>query len=211
MIKGHVPKLDRAAAIADALEFRFELGRESKQEQRDRTLRETLDTLYEEVASLRVEIDRSRVGPQHDVLPFPVPGEAYESLDVLEIAAAAGAGAMVYEEEPVGVLKFRTAWMRRRGLARDKCEVIGVKGDSMHPTLPDGCSILVNRSPRRRREGRIFVVLAQDGLIAKRAGKDEDGRWLMLSDNEDQENYPPVPWKRGDRLIGEVVWMGRTF
>ncbi len=83
----------------------------------------------------------------------------------------------------------------------------------MHPTLPDGCSILVDRASRERREGGIYVVLTGDeGLVVKRAERDGAGRWLMLSDNKDEsEKYPPVPWKRGDRLIGEVRWAGITF
>ena len=48
------------------------------------------------------------------------------------------------------------------------CRVITVSGESMEPTLGNGCSILVNLASRRQRVGRLFVVRTDDGLIVKR-------------------------------------------
>ena len=80
----------------------------------------------------------------------------------------------------------------------------------MEPTLPDGCSILVDRSQdrRRRRRGRIFVLRTEDGLVVKRAGKDEEGRWQVVSDNPKWET---VPMLYDTDIIGEVRWSGRTY
>ena len=61
---------------------------------------------------------------------------------------------------------------------------------------------------RRRRDGRIFVLRTEDGLVVKRTGKDAEGNWQIESDNEDWE---PVPWSRDAEIIGEVRWLGRTF
>ena len=78
----------------------------------------------------------------------------------------------------------------------------------MAPTLPDGCSILVDRKRREPHEGRIYVMRTEEGLVVKRLGKDEKGRWLVVSDNPD---WPPAPLLYGTDIIGEVRWMGRTF
>ncbi len=60
-------------------------------------------------------------------------------------------------------------------------------GESLEPTLVGGASILVNLARQRRRIGRIYVVRTDDGLIVKRAGKDADGAWRLVSDNPDKQ------------------------
>ena len=61
------------------------------------------------------------------------------------------------------------------------------------PVQPSG-SIRVNHASRGRREGGIYVVRTGDGLIVKRAGKDADGSWLLVSDNRDKRTWPTLPW-----------------
>ncbi len=75
----------------------------------------------------------------------------------------------------------------------------------------DGCSILVNHASRRRREGGIFVVRTADGLIVKRAGKEADGSWLLVSDHLDKRAWPTLPWPDDAAVLGEVRWTARTF
>ena len=134
---------------------------------------------------------------------------AVRPVEVVEVAAAAGGGAEVYDETVVGRLWFRDDWLDRQAIDPDQCNVITVRGESMEPTLPDGCSILVDRSHGRRRHrvGRIFVMRTEDGLVVKRAGKDAEGNWQIESDNEAWE---PVPWSRDTEIIGEVRWYGVT-
>ena len=131
-------------------------------------------------------------------------------VEVVEVAAAAGGGAEVYDETVVGRLWFRRDWLQRHAMDPAQCHVITVHGQSMEPTLPDGCSILVDRSQRRRRrrERRIFVMRTEDGLVVKRAGKDTEGNWQIESDNE---GWEPVPWSRDTEIIGEVRWSAVTF
>ena len=135
---------------------------------------------------------------------------AVRPVEVVEVAAAAGGGAEVYDDTVVGRLWFRNDWLDLHAIDPAQCNVIAVRGESMEPTLPDGCSILVDRSQgrRRRRVGRIFVLRTEDGLVVKRAGKDAEGNWQIESDNEDWE---PVPWSRDTQIIGEVRWAARTF
>ena len=130
---------------------------------------------------------------------------------VSELAGAAGGGAVVDDERITGRVKFRRDWLDRHGLAASDCRVIQVLGESMEPTLVDGCSILLNQASRRRRIGRIFVVRTEDGLVVKRAGKDRADRWQLVSDNPNKRAWPTVPWPDDAPLIGEVRWAARTF
>ena len=125
-----------------------------------------------------------------------------------EVEAAAGGGAVALDEAPEkGRVFFRRDWLDRHGIDTTQCVVIGVRGESMEPTLPDGCSILVDRSRTRRRDGGIFVIDTEDGLIVKRLGK-TGRRWLLVSDHPAWE---PAPWPREAEVIGEVRWASRTF
>ncbi len=129
---------------------------------------------------------------------------------VSEFATAAGSGAVVDDERIVGRLKFRRDWLDRHGLDARQCRVIQVMGESMEPTLVDGCSILVNFARQRRRAGRIYVVRTEDGLIVKRAGKDRTGAWQFVSDNPNKQTWPTRPWPHDAPMIGEVKWSART-
>ncbi len=151
-------------------------------------------------------------GPQRpagDVLPFPESGDPDVCfVPKLEVQAAAGHGAIVHDETVTGAFAFRRDWLDQRGIDPAQASLVEVLGRSMEPELAEGSTVLVDHKRRRRLVGHVFVVRTADGVVVKRAGKDEDGRWLMLSDNEDQKTYPPVPWTREDRVIGEVRWVG---
>ena len=127
---------------------------------------------------------------------------------VRELKAAAGGGAMVLDETVTARIPFRRDWLRRHSLQADLCNIIHVAGESMEPTLPDGCSILVDRSRKRRRARHIYVLITDDGLVVKRLDKDEADDWQLVSDHP---AWKPAPWLRGTEIIGQVRWMARTL
>ena len=129
-------------------------------------------------------------------------------IPVHRLQTAAGSGAFVLDETVKTYAYFRSEWLFRKGLAADRCNIIGVAGKSMEPTLPDGCVILVDRNRTKRYRGHIFVVRTEDGLVVKRAGKDEGGGWQLVSDHP---GWKPQPWPYGTEVIGEVKWMAREF
>ncbi len=157
------------------------------------------DAVRAETQSLRAEM-RAQLSPSF----------ATRQIEVVEVAAAAGAGVEAAEEQVVGALAFRRDWLESRGLDPTQCVVISVRGASMEPTLPEGARILVNRSSRQPRVNRLYVLRAGDGLIVKRAGKDREGGWLLVSDNPSPD-YPALPWPDDAEIIGQVRWMARTF
>ena len=141
---------------------------------------------------------------------YALNGEAtpVRHIELVELAAAAGSGAEVYDETVVSRLAFRHDWLTQRGIDPRHCHVISVQGDSMEPTLPDGSSILVDRNRREPQEDRIFVLRTEDGLVVKRLARDARGSWQLVSENAD---HPTVPLLYGAEFIGEVRWMGRTL
>ena len=130
---------------------------------------------------------------------------------VSELAVAAGDGDSVDQERVTGRIKFRRAWLARHGLVARHCRVIHVSGESMEPTLVDGCSILVNHAGRRRYVGHLFVVRIDDGAVVKRAGRDASGAWQLVSDNPNKHVWPTRPWPPDAVVVGEVKWAARTF
>ena len=120
---------------------------------------------------------------------------------------AAGSGANAADERVLGSLAFRDDWLKRHGLNTAQCRVIEVIGESMEPTLQHRAMILVDFQRTVRRHNKIFAVRTEDGPVVKRLQRDEDG-WQLASDNT---AYQPVPWPRDARVLGQVMWTGRTL
>ena len=139
------------------------------------------------------------------------PRDAADYVGVSEVTTAAGTGATVDTERVTGRMKFPRAWLNRHGLRAPECRIIRVAGESMEPTLADGCAVLVNRASRRRRDNRIFVIRVEDELIVKRAAKDPAAGWQLVSDNPNKTAWPTRPWPREANVVGEVKWAGRSF
>ena len=203
VLVGHDPRLSRAVELADALGLEFYVGPPRAGPDHG-AIRKQLREVAVELERLRARAADAALASANDA--DDVAGA--RPVDVVELAAAAGGGADAASEEVVGRLWFRRDWLDRRGIDPARCAVIGVTGESMEPTLPDGCSILVDRARTRRRRGRVYVIRTGDGLIAKRAGKDDDGGWLLESDHPAWE---PVPWPDDAEVVGEVVWAARSL
>lgn len=204
VLVGHDPRLSRAVELADALGLEFYVGPPRAGPDHGairKQLREVAVELERLQARAARAADLASADDADDVA-------GARPVDVVELAAAAGGGAEAASEEVVGRLWFRRDWLDRRGLDPARCAVIGVTGESMEPSLPDGCSILVDRARTRRRRGRVYVIRTEDGLIAKRAGKDDGGGWLLESDHPAWE---PVPWPDDAEVVGEVVWAARSL
>ena len=130
---------------------------------------------------------------------------------ITEVNTAAGAGAIIHDERITGRMKFPLRWLRREGLQAEAGRIIRVMEESMEPTLPDGCSGLVNTKVREPKDGKIFVIRTVDELISKRTLQLRSGRWAVASDNPETKAWPTVPWPTDGLVIGEVRWVWRTL
>ena len=212
-----IAQIDLAVAMGD----RYDAPMISNVEANRRSLR--LDGLANAARELQVSTDWL-LGLTDDPTPFPVnrdspnsavaeTKERYEAdgegtlarLD--EVAAAAGSGAEVYDETVTAKVPFRSSWLRRNRINPRHCNIISVRGDSMEPTLPDGCQVIVDRNRKELRNARIYVMRTEEGLVVKRVKQNAQGWWLM----SDNPTWAPLFLSEDTDIIGEVRWTARTF
>ena len=93
-------------------------------------------------------------------------------------STSAGVGAVVHDEHVTGRIKFPYRWLSHRSLRPAICRIIRVTGESMEPTLPDGCAILIDLASKNQKDGKIFGIRIGDELVVKRTVLDPDaGGW----------------------------------
>ncbi len=209
--------LPAGATLAEAIaEIESRSGHNPDEKLRE--MADLLDELAERQAELATRWEQGREIPQasprdkalahREILDNVVDLPGARHIEIREADVAAGGGAVNLEAPVKGYLAFQRAWLDRHALDPTQCVVIGVRGESMEPTLPDGCSILIDRSRRRWRKGRIFVFLTGDGLIVKRADEGETGERLLASDHP---AWAPVVFPGDVNILGEVAWTARTL
>ena len=226
VLSGHEPRLSRVAEVCNALGLEFYVGPPRAWADADGTTAFPPSSLRDLERStqglVRLTVDCGADPIPDDLWPVlamrrgaapPLPDNENMPLgarpvDVAELTAAAGGGAKAASEEVAGCVWFRRDWLESRGLDPRQCAVIGVRGESMEPTLPNGSSILVDRSRTAWRLERIYVVRTDDELVVRRAGEAEDGRRLLVSDHR---SWGVMTWPVGAALVGEVRWVARTL
>lgn len=132
-------------------------------------------------------------------------GSRYDGITKFD--RVAGGGTVARKRVATGRILFPVAWMRGEGLDARRCEIISVVDESMEPTLPDGCSILINHESRGLEDGKVFVVRTGDELLVRRALKHKSEHWLLSSDNPDKKTWPTMTWPTKSRTLGEVRWV----
>ena len=130
---------------------------------------------------------------------------------ISEINTSAGVGGVVYDEHVTGRMKFPYRWLSQRSLTPAMCRIIRVTGESMEPTLPDGCAILIDLVSKNQKDGKIFVIQIGDELVVKRTVLDPDAGWLLVSDNRNKRMWATRPLPEDAQIIGEVKWLGRSL
>lgn len=116
--------------------------------------------------------------------------------DVVEIprvklrlsAGITGFSTEVDESERGSALSFRKDWLQKHNLDPERLLVVGVRGDSMEPTMSDGDSALINLADTQLKDNKIYAVNFDGEAVIKRLVKDF-GRWFLVSDNPDQKRY----------------------
>ncbi len=125
----------------------------------------------------------------------------------LDVAAAAGPGAINDAEVTVGELAFPPRLLRALGVGEGPLALIRAQGWSMEPGIADGDELLVDEGDRRVPvKGGVFVLRIDGVTLVKRVRRGRE-RLLITSDHPDAA---PVT---GDvvEVIGRVVWLGRAL
>jgi phage repressor protein C with HTH and peptisase S24 domain len=110
-------------------------------------------------------------------------------------------------------LVFKRDWLRRLALKESNLCVIYAHGSSMEPTISDGEVLLIDKSDREPRNGKVYAFLRSDGSVSiKRLIQQIAGDWIIRSDNQDKTRYPDEVIRPADlesiNIIGRSVWRG---
>jgi phage repressor protein C with HTH and peptisase S24 domain len=149
---------------------------------------------------------KAEAGAQHasDLIMVPV----------YPIRAAAGRGTEVFTEESSHKIAFRTAWLKKYGVALERPSGVYVDGNSMEPVLSDGDLVVVNLGDRDwRRAGDAVWLIRYDGAPQlKRLVADGAAGLQMVSINPAYRPTPVEPSSQVDfEVLGRVIWAAREL
>lgn len=137
-------------------------------------------------------------------------GDEFVLVPRYNVQASAGNGSVIYSEQIVDYLAFKSDWVR--GTLRLNPAwllLIEAVGDSMEGTISDGDLLLVNTNEPRIRENAVYAINVKGNLLVKRVQMKMDGSLVVSSDNPryTPEIIPPVE-AENLRVIGQVIWHG---
>lgn len=134
-------------------------------------------------------------------------------LPMFDARASAGNGLVAVDQMPVGEMAFARAFLRNLGANPDFCYVLEARGDSMHPTIPDGALLIADSSQVIVDDGRVYHFNVNERVLVKRARWRMDGRLHLTSDNA-AAGYPEESFA-ADRVSelhvgGRIVFVGHA-
>lgn len=139
----------------------------------------------------------------------PEPDAPGDMVDVYNVEASAGFGALVGHEMVVDRLSFPPGYLSKITRSHPKnLAIIGVKGKSMEPTLSDDDIVMVDLSKTDLSYDGLFVVRdGGDSLLVKRISRgSRRGTVMLVSDNP---QYPNQERSFEDvEVVGKVIWKG---
>ncbi|MDF2140836.1 S24 family peptidase [Paenirhodobacter sp. CAU 1674] len=132
-----------------------------------------------------------------------------QMVDVYDVSASAGHGQIVDSEYVIDRLSFPPDYLARLTRTDPRhLKIIGVKGDSMEPTLKDDDVVMLDTSKTSLDFDGLFVLRWGDALHVKRIGRGSNGSVRIISDNRDA--YPAIEMQRAEiEVVGKVIWMGK--
>lgn len=167
--------------------------------------RRTIDAIYRATG-----IDpKPFLGESVAVLPALPAASGGDLVNVYNVAASAGFGALVTEESIVDRLAFPPGYLRHITSAHPKnLAIIGVKGKSMEPTLSDDDIVMIDLTKTDLSYDGLFVVRdGGDSLLVKRISRGpRRGTVLLVSDNPQYPNQERT-FEDVD-VVGKVIWKG---
>lgn len=126
------------------------------------------------------------------------------SPDLVQLDLTDGAGKQTLAEGDDDSLWISRTLLEKRGLDPARCSGARVGDESMEPTLPNGCGVLVDHTRTDWQPPCITAVRNHERVIVKRAALDEEGRRLMRSDHP---GWPDIPLPDGAEIVGQVRWV----
>ena len=154
--------------------------------------------------------------PEHADLRFD--GQDYAFAKRMNISVSAGSGLMPIEDGEADRVALPMAWFQRNRINSDLAVLVRVQGDSMTPTIPDGCLVLLHVIEKTVEQPGIYAFTRGDEAFIKRLipsdlnGDGRPGTIMVMSDNP---SFPPFALT-GQRLnelriVGRVRAVFTTF
>lgn len=128
---------------------------------------------------------------------------------VYNVSASAGPGIVAEGEYIVDRLAFPPTYLRHITKSPvANLAIIGVKGDSMAPTMKDDDIVMVDTTKDDISWGGIFVLRVDgDGLLVKRISMGSQRDFFIIK--SDNPTFPTVERHRRDvEVVGRVIWYG---
>lgn len=151
--------------------------------------------------------------PVVDTLGHPVDVSEFVFIPRYFVAASAGNGAVLSDENRRDTIAFHRKWLQDTfyNTRPEDIAAISVIGDSMEPTLRQRDVILIDRSTTNVSDG-VFVISLDGQLMVKRLQRQSSNQILVISDNS---AYPSIVLQYDRindlRVCGCVKWVGRTI
>lgn len=140
--------------------------------------------------------------------------DGYTLVPLLDVQAAAGAGAVVEQETVSAEVAFTAKWLRDRHINPSGARMLTAKGDSMEPTFRSGDTLIVDTSIDVVVDSSIYVVIFGGLLLVKRVQLRLDGGVVLMSDNKTAgyaDEVIPAAQVPELRIAGRVMWYGREI
>lgn len=136
-----------------------------------------------------------------------------EFVEIRKVKLKLSAGITGFESAPDmddgRPITFRKEWLIKKGYVAEKLVAIGVKGESMEPTMSAGDTVVINIADTIPKDGKTYAVNLDGEAVIKRMARNY-GRWFLMSDNPDQARYHPHECTQGNCIvIGRVVMLQR--
>lgn len=176
----------------------------------------SLETLEKLARLYKVSPQYLIFGTDGDTLP-PMPiqsanDEDYKDVPIYDLAASAGTGKLVADENIRCYLKFPNWWFNERGLQHSDVVGLYTKGDSMEPTIPDNSLLLIDQSKTYLSDGKVYVVRVDDELYVKRVNRLVGEGLELISDNTRYKtkviSKELLHTENFFQVIGQVVHIG---
>jgi phage repressor protein C with HTH and peptisase S24 domain len=136
--------------------------------------------------------------------------EMFDYVPLAEAQLSAGGGCFVLSEEIEGYYAFRKNWLSRVASSAKNLVLMRVQGDSMHPTIQDGDTVMIDTGRVSIKEGLLYALRFNSTIMVKRIAFRPGGRILIISDN--RQEYDPFEAEVKDlHLIGQIIFFCRTF
>ena len=141
--------------------------------------------------------------------------ESFAMIPQLDLQAACGPNVKYQDHVLVkGGLAFKRTFLQEIGVPEGGARVIHAAGTSMEPTIGHGRVVLINTSDSEPQDGRVFLIIDEDGgLVLKRLVREYEpslgtSAWKIRSDNPDKRRYPDKFWPEDARarIVGRAVW-----